>query len=91
MAARPIPAVGEVVDGYKFLGGNPNYKENWEKAAPPPRPKPKPGEIIDGYRFKGGNPNDQSNWIIAVKPEGESGFKAATSAGYERLMGELVS
>ena len=67
MAALPIPAVGSVVDGYRFLGGNPNDKKNWESVAAP-IPVPKVGEVLDGYRFKGGNPNDQASWEKVSRP-----------------------
>ena len=30
-STRSIIATGQVVDGYKFKGGNPNDKNNWEK------------------------------------------------------------
>lgn len=29
-AARPAPAIGEVVAGHRFRGGNPNDRANWE-------------------------------------------------------------
>lgn len=64
MASLPIPTVGSVIDGYKFLGGNPNDQKNWEQVA---APMPQVGEVVSGYRFKGGNPNEQKNWEKADK------------------------
>ena len=82
MASLPLPTVGEVVDGYRFLGGNPANRSSWEKVALPP---PKVGEVIDGYRFKGGAPSDRASWervgreptYLPEKPESESVFRQA--------------
>jgi hypothetical protein len=52
------PRAGEIVDGYRFKGGNPNSQDSWEEASGAPAA----GDIIDGYVFKGGNPNDQASW-----------------------------
>lgn len=30
-APRPLPQVGEVVDGYRFMGGDPNDRNNWQR------------------------------------------------------------
>ena len=93
MAALPIPAVGSVVDGYRFLGGNPNDKKNWELVAAPV-PVPKVGEVLDGYRFKGGNPNDQASWEKVSRPsvaeEDKEGFIPALKAGYQSLKGSAA-
>ena len=80
MASLPLPTVGEVVDGYRFLGGNPANRSSWEKVALPP---PKIGDVVDGYRFKGGTPSDRASWEIVgreptylpEKPESESVFR----------------
>ncbi len=96
MASLPIPAVGSIVDGYRFKGGNPNDKNNWEEAV---RPAPRADEVIDGYRFKGGNPNDKNNWELVKKeygtpitkpPEEKEVFVPALKASYESLMGSLA-
>ena len=29
---RPLPAVGDVMRGYQFQGGDPSNRENWRKA-----------------------------------------------------------
>lgn len=68
----PVPKVGAVVDGYRFLGGNPNDQNSWKAAAPVPAPAPKPGTVMDGYVFKGGNPNEQKNWNPAPVPQAAS-------------------
>lgn len=32
---QPAPSVGEVIDGYRFKGGNPAQESSWEPAEPP--------------------------------------------------------
>lgn len=49
------PAVGEIVDGYRFNGGDPNTESSWSKG-------PKAGDVVDGYMFRGGDPNDKNSW-----------------------------
>lgn len=75
----PLSA-GDVVDGYRFLGGSPNDQASWEPAgaaaAPAPvassenvgasrQGRPEAGDVIDGYRFKGGDPSSKDNWEAA--------------------------
>lgn len=45
-------SVGEVRNGYRFKGGDPNKKENWEKLS-----QPTIGEVRNGVRFLGYNPD----------------------------------
>lgn len=53
-----VPQVGEVRDGWRFAGGDPSRKENWEPAVK----WPVVGEVRQGYRFKGGDPAKETNW-----------------------------
>lgn len=53
-----MPYAGEVRDGWRYRGGDPSDKANWEPATTPP----KIGEIQQGYRYKGGDPAKQTNW-----------------------------
>lgn len=69
---KPPPKAGEVVNGYRFSGGDPNDKNNWKQEAVTP---PAAGDVRNGYRFKGGDPNAQANWVqepqqpVQVTPE----------------------
>lgn len=54
MANTPTP--GQLIDGYRFKGGDPADQNSWEIALP------KAGEIVDGFRFKGGNPGVETSW-----------------------------
>ena len=93
MASLPIPAVGSVIDGYRFLGGNPNDQKNWEQVVTP-TPLPKVGEVLDGYRFKGGNPNDKASWEKVGRPpvveEDKGVFIPALKSSYESLKGSAA-
>lgn len=51
------PRVGEIVDNYRFLGGDPSSKESWESFS-----SPKQGDILDGYVFNGGDPSNKDSW-----------------------------
>lgn len=53
-----LPRAGEVLDGYRFRGGDPNDQNAWE----PFEGGPKPGDIVDGFRFAGGDPNTEAAW-----------------------------
>lgn len=46
----PAPKVGEVVDGYEFLGGNPNDKASWAHWGPGVRSLPDGSIVRDGPR-----------------------------------------
>lgn len=59
-----MPQVGQIVDGYKFKGGNPNDQNAWEPVSAAPSTGPNIGDVVDGYRFTGGNPNDQAAWEL---------------------------
>jgi len=50
------PAIGAIMDGYKFKGGGDVSKD------PTSTDAPAIGAIMDGYKFKGGNPSDKANW-----------------------------
>lgn len=58
--AKPI--AGEIIDNYRFKGGDPNSQDSWEEVSGAPIK----GDILDGYRFKGGNPNDEKSWEPVV-------------------------
>lgn len=47
---------GVVLDGFRFVGGNPADQRNWEPEGL------KIGTVDEGFRFLGGSPNDQKNW-----------------------------
>lgn len=53
-----IPRIGEIVDGYRFVGGDPAQQSSWESADG----MPKAGDVYDGYRFRGGDPNLPDAW-----------------------------
>ncbi len=57
MAAQ-APRVGEILDGYRFLGGDPGDEKSWEEFGG----EPQPGDLMDGYVFKGGDPSKQDSW-----------------------------
>lgn len=44
--------IGDVEDGYSFIGGEPSNKASWKKI----------GEVEDGYKYLGGDPSDKNNW-----------------------------
>ena len=46
----PAPQVGEVVDGYEFLGGNPNDQNSWAEWGPGTRSLPDGSIVKDGPR-----------------------------------------
>lgn len=50
----PAPAIGTVIDGYRFMGGNPNDQKAWKRVdmakAQPPAPGQRPQ--IDPDRFR---------------------------------------
>jgi hypothetical protein len=46
----PAPRVGEIVDGYEFLGGNPNDKNSWAEWGPGTRSLPDGSIVRDGAR-----------------------------------------
>ncbi len=52
-----LPTKGQVIEGYRFVGGDPNDKASWELDV-----ALKPGEVVDGYRFVGGDPNSKKSW-----------------------------
>lgn len=52
------PSVGEILDGYRFLGGDPADEKAWEAFDGAPRI----GDILDGYRFVGGDPASEEAW-----------------------------
>ena len=52
-----LPRPGEVIDGFRFVGGDPNKQESWEQFD-----APRAGDILDGYEFKGGDPDKQESW-----------------------------
>lgn len=52
-----VPFQNEIVDGYRFKGGDPADQNSWEKFA-----GLKPGDIQDGYTFRGGDPSKQDAW-----------------------------
>ena len=88
MAAQTIqPRLNDEVDGYRFLGGDPNQESNWQ-LLPPTK-----GAVIDGFRFNGGDPNQEANWS-KIEPRGflsaaaESGVRTLAAAG-ARLVDEL--
>ena len=62
------PLTGEIIDGYRFLGGDPGDEKSWEKFDNVPRR----GDILDGFRFIGGDPGSQDSW----RPKNEP-FKSA--------------
>lgn len=59
--ASPIvsmPRVGEVRDGWRYMGGDPSKKASWRPANAPPDL----GTIMDGWRYIGGDPSKKENW-----------------------------
>jgi len=44
-SGKIAPSVGEVHNGYKFKGGNPNAKENWESVTQEVKAKPKESPV----------------------------------------------
>src|SRR5690242_7197406 len=54
----PAPRIGEVIDGYRFTGGDPSQQSSWEAFDNTPRA----GDIIDGFRFTGGDPKSRDSW-----------------------------
>lgn len=51
------PRIGEIVDNYRFLGGDPSSKDSWESFS-----SPKQGDILDGFVFNGGDPSSKDSW-----------------------------
>ena len=54
--SRNLPKIGDIVSGYRFRGGDPSNKTNWQ------RMPPLVGEVVEGYRYKGGDPRDKNSW-----------------------------
>ncbi len=52
-----LPTKGQIIDGYRFLGGDPNDEASWA-----PDNGLKPGAIVEGHRYLGGDPNEKQSW-----------------------------
>lgn len=59
------PLIGQIIDGFRFKGGDPGAQENWADSSLPPNK----GDIVDGYVFKGGDLNSQTSWQEYKAPE----------------------
>lgn len=99
MAATPN--LGDVMDGYTFLGGDPSQQGSWRavtnggegSGGSSPAPSgggfvpPKPGEVRMGYRFKSGDWQNQDNW---EQLHGEDYLKSLNDPTRAALIRQMV-
>lgn len=57
-AVNPVP--GEIVDGYRFNGGDPASEASWTQVDE--FASLQPGQVVDDYEYLGGDPADQASW-----------------------------
>jgi hypothetical protein len=69
-----LPQQGEIVDGYRFVGGQPADPKAWEEVS-----EPKVGDLMAGFRYLGGNPSEQKSWGPAKPIERASGTEAPSA------------
>lgn len=63
--ATSIPRIGQIIDGYRFNGGDPSDPASWARDD-----ALRPGTVMDGYRYLGGDAADKKNWQSLKVEEG---------------------
>jgi hypothetical protein len=72
--ANGLPTKGQVIDGFRYLGGDPNDEASWAADS-----GLKSGMVTDGYRYLGGDPNSEKSWQPVSLEEGTRGVASVVN------------